>query len=170
VSRAASASDENKVQVYVSFDVEHDGELYDLLVEQSQAPGSGFVVASGSRRSDAKDENNAGARRRIGNVAQVIVICGEQTAGCVSVVDELRAAQEQNKPYFLVWGRRESMCTKPEGAKPSDGMYSWTADIIEEQIAQVRRAAEREARASALKRQRGAPRAEPEQVEAPSGD
>jgi hypothetical protein len=26
------------------------------------------------------------------------------------------------------------MCTKPEGAKSTDAMYSWTRDILESQI------------------------------------
>ena len=47
---------------------------------------------------------------------------------------ELRVAQQERTPYFLLWGRREIMCTKPIGAKPADGMYSWTRQILEEQI------------------------------------
>jgi hypothetical protein len=154
---AAAGSDEGKVQVYVSFDVANDADLYEQLVEQSQNPGSSFSVQAGSRKSDVDRQDDAAARRRITAADQVIVICGEQTIDSVAVFCELRTAQEQSKPYFLLWGRRDSMCTKPGGAKPSDGMYSWTPDIIEEQIAQIRRAAEREARASELKRTRMAP-------------
>jgi hypothetical protein len=50
------------------------------------------------------------------------------------VAAELRIAREEGKPYLLLWGRRELMCTKPEGAKPSDAMYSWTRDILESQL------------------------------------
>jgi hypothetical protein len=48
---------------------------------------------------------------------------------------ELRIAQEEQKPYFLLWGRREHMCTRPVGAKPKDSMYSWTREILHDQIA-----------------------------------
>ena len=47
---------------------------------------------------------------------------------------ELRVAQQERTPYFLLWGRREIMCTKPIGAKPADGMYSWTRQILQEQF------------------------------------
>jgi hypothetical protein len=47
---------------------------------------------------------------------------------------ELRIAQEERTPYFLLWGRREIMCTKPIGAKSAEGMYSWTRQILQDQI------------------------------------
>ena len=48
---------------------------------------------------------------------------------------ELRIAQEEEKPYLLLWGRREMMCTKPHGARSSDAMYRWTRDTPESQMA-----------------------------------
>jgi len=47
---------------------------------------------------------------------------------------ELRIIHEEGKPYLLLWGRRERMCTKPEGAKSTDVMYSWTREILERQM------------------------------------
>jgi hypothetical protein len=57
------------------------------------------------------------------------------------VAAELRIAQEEGKPYLLLWGRRELMCTKPSGSKPSDAMYSWTRDILEGQMSATLRTA-----------------------------
>ena len=37
-------------------------------------------------------------------------------------------------PYFLLWGRRELMCTKPISAKNDDGIYSWTPQILADQL------------------------------------
>jgi hypothetical protein len=54
---------------------------------------------------------------------------------------ELEIACEEDKPYVLVWGRRESMCTKPDSARPGDGMYSWTRETLESQLAAALRAA-----------------------------
>ena len=39
-------------------------------------------------------------------------------------------AQKEDKPYMLLWGRREQMCTKPAGARPADAIYSWTREIL----------------------------------------
>jgi hypothetical protein len=122
------------VQVFVSFDVERDGELFEQLLEQSRAPGSSFAVSGGSEPS-AIGTVCERVRRRIREADQVIVICNEHTEESTGVGAELRIAQDEGTPYFLLWGRRETMCTKPVGAKPAEGMYSWTRQILADQIA-----------------------------------
>ncbi len=122
------------IHVFISFDIEHDGELYELLFAQSRTPSSGFAVLGGSERSTATDAWSERVRRRIREVDQVIVICGEHTEASTRVSAELRMAQEERTPYFLLWGRREIMCTKPIGAKPAGGMYSWTRQILQDQM------------------------------------
>ena len=124
----------SKVHVFVSFDVEHDRELYKLLLAQSRSPGFDFAVLGGSERGTATDVCSESVRRRIREADQVIVICGEHTDASLRMSAELRIAQEERTPYFLLWGRREIMCTKPVGAKPGEGMYSWTQQFLQEQI------------------------------------
>src|SRR3990172_4072591 len=124
-----------EIQVFISFDIEHDGHLYELLLAQSMIPSSGFVVSGSSERSTGTDLARERVRRRIREADQVIVICGEHTGASARVSAELVIAQEEGIPYFLLWGRREIMCTKPIGAKPSEGMYSWTRQILHDQIA-----------------------------------
>ena len=70
----------------------------------------------------------------------------------MGVFAELKIAQEQQKPYILLWGRRQTMCTKPAGAKPSDGMYSWTMPILLDQVERMSWQNEAEEEASRLKR------------------
>ncbi len=134
VERAAGAPSMSKIHVFVSFDIEHDGELYELLLAQSGTPSSGFAVLGGSERLSATDVWSERVRCRIREADQVIVICGEHTGASISVSAELRIAQEERTPYFLLWGRREIMCTKPIGAKPAEGMYSWTRQILQDQM------------------------------------
>jgi hypothetical protein len=122
------------IQVFVSFDVQTDAALYEQLLEQSRAPGSSFAVSGGSELS-AIGTVTERVRRRIREADQVIVICNEHTEESTSVGAELRVAQDEGTPYFLLWGRRETMCTKPIGAKPAEGMYSWTRQILADQIA-----------------------------------
>jgi len=145
----------SKTDVFVSFDVDHDGELYELLLEQSTAPGSGFAVSGGSERPAVPDLWRERARRRIREAGQVIVICGEHTEASISVSAELRIVQEERTPYFLLWGRREIMCTKPIGAKPAEGMYSWTQQILQDQIAFTQRDAAADAAAETAARTAG---------------
>jgi hypothetical protein len=93
----------SKPHVFVSFDIEHDEELYERLLAQSRTPVSGFEVSGGSERSTATDGGS-------------------------------EIAQEERTPYFLLWGRRDIMCTKPIGAKSAEGMYSWTRQILQDRI------------------------------------
>ena len=139
------------IQVFVSFDIEHDEDLYELLVAQSKASSLGFSVSGGSKRSSTADPATGSVRRRIREADQVIVICGEHTETSKPVNAELAIAQEEKIPYFLLWGRRYSMCTKPSGAKTAEGMYSWTRQILEDQITFTSRKAAADAAAAAVR-------------------
>ncbi len=151
VEQPAGAPSMSKIDVFVSFDIEHDGELYELLLAESQTLSSDFAVLGGSERSTATDVCSERVRRRIREADLVIVICGEHTEASTSVSAELRVAQQERTPYFLLWGRREMMCTKPVGAKSAEGMYSWTHQILQEQIARALRGARADATAENLR-------------------
>jgi hypothetical protein len=133
------------VRVFMSFDPDNDGDLHDLLLEQSRRQSSGFEVSGRSGDATMTDHWDEKVRRQISAVDEVIVICGEHTASSARASTELRIAQEEEKPYFLLWGRRERMCTRPAGSKRDDSMYSWTWEILQEQIvATLRNAQPRE--------------------------
>lgn len=123
----------SQTRVYVSFDLEHDRELFDRLLAESRS--SSFSVQGRSEVESAEDVPATLMRRRIREADEMIVICGEHTEASECMGAELRIAREESTPYFLLWGRRGSMCTKPIGAKPDEGMYKWTPEILENQIA-----------------------------------
>ena len=54
----------SKVNIFVSFDVDHDADLYDLLLEQSANTSLGFEVSGRSGASTLKDPESAALRRR----------------------------------------------------------------------------------------------------------
>jgi hypothetical protein len=122
------------VRLFVSFDLENDADLRDRLAAEATRQASGFEVVARSEAGPVTDAWDTSVRRRMAGVDEVVVICGEHTERSLPVSAELRIAQEEKKPYFLLWGRRERMCTKPHAAKPSDGMYSWTWEILRGQI------------------------------------
>ena len=131
----------DQIRVFVSYDREHDGDLHDRLVEQALKSTTGFEISARSRPRTAMDLWDEGLRREIREADEVIVICGEHTDCSERVSTELRIAQEEERPYFLLWGRRELACTKPTTAKPADAMYSWTWEILQSQILTIRRGA-----------------------------
>jgi len=77
-------------------------------------------------------------RTRIKKVDQVVVICGEHTDTASGVSAELAIAQEENKSYFLLWGRSGKTCKKPKSAKSTDKIYKWTWDNMKSLIAGAR--------------------------------
>ena len=82
----------------------------------------------------------------------MIVICGETTDASVHVFAELRIVNEEQTPYFLLWGRRGTMCTKPMGSKRDEGMYVWAPDVLCEQISLAQRTARSSEAARLLRR------------------
>lgn len=82
----------------------------------------------------------------------MIVLCGEHTQSSVTMSAELHMAQKAKIPYLLLWGRRDSMCTKPIGAKKGDGIYKWTLPMLRYQVACASRKARSNEEAEALRR------------------
>lgn len=141
----------SKAPVFVSFDVDHDRELYEELVAQSNSAISSFAVSAKSEKPTNTDSWSERVRREIRNADHVVVICSEHTKTSTGMSAELRIAQEEQTPYLLLWGRRESMCTKPSAAKSADGMYSWTPQIVRDQLELVLRKQTAAASARALR-------------------
>jgi len=123
-----------RIRIFVSFDGDHDGDLHDRLREEADRPGSRFEFLACSQGDVLSDAWIAQARTRIRSSDELVVICGEHTHESLRVAAELAIAREEGKPYVLLWGRRELMCTKPESARPADAMYSWTRDVLEAQL------------------------------------
>jgi hypothetical protein len=120
--------------VFVSFDYDHDLDLYNLLVGQSKHEDTPFTIADWS----VKDES-AGwvddARRRISRVDQVIVICGQHTGSATGIDVEIGLARDLGKPYFLLAGRASGNNVKPRAALSSDKLYKWTWENLKDLIA-----------------------------------
>jgi hypothetical protein len=122
-----------QARVYISFDIDHDRELYERLLLESGV--ASFCVSGRSEFADTAEAWDERVRRGIREADEVIVICGEHTEVSQGMSAELRIAQEEHTPYFLLWGRRGMACTKPVGAKSSEGMYKWTQEILQYQVA-----------------------------------
>jgi len=140
------------VQVFAIFDVDHDADLYDQLDTHSHRPGCRFDLAGGSEDVHDSEAWRERVRRQVRNADQIIVICGEHTEASPRTHTEFQIAVEEDKPYFLLWGRRGITCTKPLGAKPTDGMYSWSGPFLDDQIALNLRRATTDEKARSLRR------------------
>jgi len=97
----------------------------------------GFTIAAQSGSADLASSEQW--KQTLDAVDEVIVICGLFTGKSAAVNAQLRAVQKSEKPYFLLWGRRELMCRKPQASRPRDSMYSWTPQIIAMQVQETLR-------------------------------
>jgi hypothetical protein len=123
------------VRVFTSFDLDHDEDLVDRLLVHSRECDLGFEIVARSEAGEMTERWSEGLGHRIDEVDQMIVICGEHSGTSERMSAELAMARQRKKPYFLLWGRRECVCTKPVGAKNDDGMYRWTWATLREQSA-----------------------------------
>ena len=124
-----------KIRVYTCFDTAHDQDLRERLVSESRRADSPFEVCDWSRAGDvATEAGREGLRQRIQRVDGVVVLCGEHTdtADCVSASVDI--ARQEDKPYFLLWGRSDCSCRKPRAARSLDGMYKWTWEMVKSRI------------------------------------
>ncbi len=120
----------SKTRVFISFDYDNDKALKDLLIGQAKNSDSPFEIADWSIQ-EAQDINwKEHARTRIKNANVVAVICGEHTDTATGVSEEIRIANSEEKPYFLLKGYADKTCKKPKAAKDSDSIYKWTWDNL----------------------------------------
>ncbi|WP_283128635.1 TIR domain-containing protein [Allofournierella massiliensis] len=119
-----------KKRTFISFDYDHDLDLKNLLVGQARNTDSPFEITDMSIKETIARDWKANARRRIKGCDVVVVICGKNTDSATGVSAELKIAQEEGVPYFLLYGRANDNCVKPVAAKNSDKMYRWTWDNL----------------------------------------
>jgi len=123
-----------KNRVFTSFDAEHDEDLKILLIGQSKNPDSPFDMVDWSVKEPFTGDWKRKVRERIKQVDQMIVICGEHTDTATGVSIELHIAKDEEIPYFLLSGRSDKTCKKPETALISDKIYQWTWDNLKSLI------------------------------------
>jgi len=121
-------------RVFVCFDADHDDDLRALFTRQCVAPGSMLRVVDWSRMESPHSGWETKLRTRLGEVDAVVVLCGEATHDAANVNREFGIAQEQKKPYVLLWGRRSGNCTRPIAARANDHFYSWMWSVVTEQL------------------------------------
>ena len=127
-----------KARVFTSFDYDHDEDLRTLLVGQAKLSDSPFELSDWSLKEPMTGDWKEKVRKRIRQVDQVLVLCGESTHTATGVAHELTIAKEEKKSYFLLKGRKDKTCTKPTSASTTDKMYDWTWDNLKKLIGGAR--------------------------------
>ena len=119
-----------KKRVFISFDFDYDEDLRNFLVGQSKNPDSPFEISDYSLKEPLDGDWKLKIRTRIKKAECVAVICGHHTDSATGVSVELSISKEEDKPYFLLWGRKEGQVKKPKSASQQDKIYNWTWDNL----------------------------------------
>lgn len=117
-------------RTFISFDYDHDEDIKTLLVGQAKNPDTPFNIQDFSVKEHMTGDWKSKVRTRIKGCDVAIILCGEYTHTASGVAAELRIIQEENIPYFLLWGRSGKTCTKPTSAQSTDKVYNWTWDNL----------------------------------------
>jgi hypothetical protein len=118
-------------RVYISFDYDHDEDVKTLLVGQSRKRDTPFSFEDWSIKEETKGWK-ADARRRIKRCACVIVVCGHHTHRATGVADEIAIAREEGIPFWLLKGRKNGLCRRPQGTSFLwDTLHEWSWKNIE---------------------------------------
>lgn len=144
-------------RIFVAFDAEHDQITCDEVLADSGSHGV-FEVCGRSGKGPVSDQWTSRTQSAIEKADQIVFICGEHTADRSQAAAELQIARDTDTPVILLWSRRDIMCTKPQGAGTTDMMYSWTPDILHQQLLANQRA---KASRPVPKKQAPAPPADP---------
>ena len=121
-------------RVFIAFDYDRDEFLKTALVGQSKHPDTDFEIADWSVKDPFPGDWKARVREKIRRVDLVIVICGEYTNTATGVAAELKIAQEEKKPYFLLCGYKQKTCYKPTTAIAADKMYTWSWENLKKLV------------------------------------
>lgn len=119
-----------KKKVFISFDYDNDSALKELLVGQAKHDDSPFELADWSIKEHIDENWKAKAKTRIKQVDVVIVMCGLNTNTATGVSAELKIAQAESVPYFLLAGYKDKTNIKPTAALSTDKLYNWTWDNL----------------------------------------
>lgn len=123
-----------KKRVFISFDYDNDSFLKEAMVGQAKLPDSPFELADWSIKEHIDGNWKAKATTRIRSVDMVAVLCGLNTDTAVGVSAEVKIAQDEGKPYFLLAGYKDKVNVKPTAAKASDKLYKWTWENLKSLI------------------------------------
>ncbi|GHT36629.1 hypothetical protein FACS189427_08610 [Planctomycetales bacterium] len=124
----------SKKRTFISFDYDNDEHIKNLLVGQAKNEDSPFEITDMSIKETITDNWKKNARTRIKGCDVVIILCGEHTNTATGVSAELKIAQEEEVPYFLLKGYANNTCVKPTVANNSDKIYNWTWDNLKKLI------------------------------------
>lgn len=119
------------IKVFISFDYENDLDIKRNFIKQSERLTSTLKIVDVSINQPITEKWKEEARRKIQNSDYVIVLCGEHTHEAKGVAAEITIAQELNKKYILIKGRRSKAVNKPQNTKDSDQIISWKWKTIE---------------------------------------
>ena len=117
--------DLSRMRVFVSFDVEHDGDLKELLSRQVEEFDLNCVINGCSTTYRDSDDWKKETREMIKDAQLALFICGKHTTEAQGVSAELQMAQNEGIPRVFLSGREDESRTPNNVQRPYNA-YRWS--------------------------------------------
>ena len=121
----------SKPRVFISFDLQNDDDLRDLILEQGSGPDFPLAIVDWSNTNGVGDVARQELQQRFTAVDLIVVLCGEMTHQADNVSFELAVGEEADKPNVLLWGRKGRLVCAPKAAGPKDQIHEWSWEVLE---------------------------------------
>jgi hypothetical protein len=95
-----SASPLAKTRLFITFDLDHGEDLRNLLAGQAKPPDTPSEIYDRSLKEPLEGGWKERFRRRLANMDQMVLICGDQTQSARGVADEVTIARERKNRTF----------------------------------------------------------------------
>ena len=120
---------------FISFYYDNDRDIYGSLVAQAKDPSLAFSISDWSLTEQITEKWKEEVRHRKRRVDQTIMLCGKHTDKAAGLAATVTIVHEEDKPYFLLKGRRRKSCKEHGGALKTDEMHKWTQKNLKKLIA-----------------------------------
>ena len=118
-----------KKQIFLSYDINTDADLKDIFLKEQEKSSFPFEVINFSSPMN-NNEIVEKISKSIKKSDLVIVLCSSETENAENVTDELSVAIENNIPYILLNGKKETNISVPKNASQQDCIYTWSTDNL----------------------------------------
>lgn len=115
----------SEATIYLSYDDRFDEGAKDRFVDELRAKFGDQVKPTWATVASLSDQWLKKMREAIRSADKVVVICGEQSGSSPKMFAEVVIAQEERKPYALLWASAPADCTRPNSRLSTDKTYVW---------------------------------------------
>ena len=117
--------------MFVGFDYVHDDDAYYKMLRLSRMGLATFKISNSSAEYGTRLQSKHELRSALSQNDIFVGICGNHTARCPWLNEELETALSLNMPFYLLAANDNGDCEKPISAPQNAKIYTLSAENLE---------------------------------------